>query len=68
VKKRKRTERFSEKSLYLENSLKSEVRLLSSRSIRADNRRKKKNEEKKSKKFFFVEEGSRVDIKWRKMG
>jgi hypothetical protein len=39
------------------------------RSIRAEIRRKKKNVEKeKVKKVFLVEEGSRVDIKWRKMG
>jgi hypothetical protein len=37
--------------------------------IRAEIRRKKKNEEKeKIKKVFLVEEGSRVVIKWRKMG
>jgi hypothetical protein len=39
------------------------------RSIHSEIRRKKKNEEKeKVKKVFFVEETSRVDIKWRKMG
>ena len=42
---------------------------LTRRSIRAEIRRKKKNEEKeKVKKVFLVEEGSLVDIKWRKMG
>ncbi len=42
---------------------------LTRRSIRAEIRRKNKNEEKeKVKKVFLVEEGNRVDIKWRKMG
>jgi hypothetical protein len=42
---------------------------LTRRSIHTEIRRKKKNEEKeKVKKVFLVKEGSRVDIKWRKMG
>jgi hypothetical protein len=42
---------------------------LTRRRIREEIRRKKKNEEKeKVKKVFLVEEGNRVDIKWRKMG
>ena len=42
---------------------------LTRRSIRTEIRRKKKNEEKeKVKTVFLVEEGSRVDINWRKMG
>jgi len=37
--------------------------------MRRKKKSKKKNEEKeKVKKDFLVEEGNRVDIKWRKMG
>jgi hypothetical protein len=42
---------------------------LTRRNIHTEIRRKKKNEEKEIvKKVFLVEEASRVDIKWRKMG